>query len=72
MLCRVQSLMLLRSPLRSHSTGKALLMRVEAKKGSNASKAVAKANLPVKTCLVCQRPYTWWETVVVGITMLEA
>ncbi|CAL8466398.1 g5934 [Coccomyxa elongata] len=39
-------------------------MRVEAKKGSNASKVVAKANLPSKVCLVCQRPFTWrkkWE-----------
>jgi hypothetical protein len=35
-------------------------MRVEAKKGSNASKAVAKADLPSKICVVCQRPFTWW------------
>ncbi|BDA51231.1 hypothetical protein COCOBI_18-1080 [Coccomyxa sp. Obi] len=39
-------------------------MRIEAKKGSNASKVVAKANLPSKLCLVCERPFTWrkkWE-----------
>ena len=55
MLCRVQVL----TTVRSISTGRVLLMRVEAKKGSNASKAVAKANLPSKVCIVCQRPFTW-------------
>lgn len=39
-------------------------MRIEAKKGSNATKAVAKANLPTKTCLVCNRPFTWWVILV--------
>jgi hypothetical protein len=35
-------------------------MRVEAKKGSNATKAVAKANLPTKICIECKRPFTWY------------
>ena len=36
-------------------------MRVDAKKGSKAAgKAVAKANLPSKICIVCNRPYTWY------------
>ncbi|CAK0783980.1 hypothetical protein CVIRNUC_007183 [Coccomyxa viridis] len=40
-------------------------MRIEAKKGSKAAgKAVAKADLPSKICIVCKRPFTWrkkWE-----------
>ena len=37
-------------------------MRVDAKKGSKAAgKAVAKSNLPSKICIVCNRPYTWYE-----------
>ena len=44
---------------RASCTVSVRLMRVEAKKGSNASKVVAKANLPSKICLVCQRPFTW-------------
>ncbi|KAK9902794.1 hypothetical protein WJX75_006264 [Coccomyxa subellipsoidea] len=39
-------------------------MRIESKKGSNATRVVAKANLPSKTCLTCNRPFTWrkkWE-----------
>ena len=35
-------------------------MRIEAKKGSRAAgKAVAKADLPSKICIVCKRPFTW-------------
>ncbi len=35
-------------------------MRIEAKKGSKAAgKAVAKADLPSKICIVCKRPFTW-------------
>ena len=37
-------------------------MRVDAKKGSKAAgKAVAKANLPSKISIVCNRPYTWYD-----------
>ncbi|KAK9863625.1 hypothetical protein WJX84_000686 [Apatococcus fuscideae] len=35
------------------------------KKGSKKGKAVAKADLPTKTCLVCGRPFNWrkkWES----------
>ena len=49
--CRVRQTRLASNSFRS--------MRVEAKKGSNASKAVAKTNLPTKICVVCQRPFTW-------------
>ena len=34
------------------------------KEGSNKNKAVAKKDLPSKTCVVCKRPFTWrkkWE-----------
>ncbi len=40
-------------------------------KGANKKKRVAKADLPTKTCPVCQRPFSWrkkwerdWESVV--------
>lgn len=39
-------------------------MRV--KKGGSSGKSVAKADLPSKVCVVCNRPFTWrkkWEKV---------
>lgn len=47
------------------TTSRVLVASVLAKKGTRKSgKSVKKENLPVKTCQVCGRPFTWrkkWE-----------
>ena len=38
-----------------------LAMRLKKEGGKKPGKVVAKGDLPSKICVVCNRPFTWWE-----------